>query len=92
MHIIYFKSEIILSVTSVGSLLSCFFPDKVVKLIRGGSVINGATPSSFNINVFSFYLLGTAPKILICLRTYSAPSCYGQLRLGQTILLLIRLL
>ena len=56
MHIIYFKSEIILSVASVGSLLSClFFPDKVVKLIRGGSVINGATPSSFNIIVFTYW-------------------------------------
>ena len=28
-----------------------FFPDKVVELVSGGSVINGAYPSSFNLSV-----------------------------------------
>ena len=40
-------------VTCHMSHVTCFFLDKVVKLVRGGSVINGATPSIF------FYYLHT---------------------------------
>ena len=38
----------IAALSTLGLLKMCFLADKVVELVGGGSVLNGATTSSFN--------------------------------------------
>ena len=59
---------------------SSFFIDKVLVLVGGGSVINGATPSSFK----NYLCLGT--EICIpCLATFFGDGSNGKIRVRNII-------